>query len=76
MKENSSYSYEVTLPGKEESVQLETTGASDQKYNLSFQVVQGLPPSDPVTMSWGTIEKVRNNKCEISSIDDILSEIS
>ena len=76
MKENTSFSYEVTLPGKETSVQLETTGASDQKYNLSFQVVPGLPPSDPVTMSWGTIEKIRDKSYDTPPIDDILCHIS
>ena len=76
LKESNTFSYEVSLPGKEESVQLETTGASDQKYNLSFQVVQGLPPSDPVTMSWGTIEKIRDKTYETPPIDDILFEIT
>ena len=76
VKENDTFSYEVTLPGKEETVQLETTGASDQKYNLLFQVVPGLPPSDPVTMSWGTIEKIRNKTYETPSIDEVLSEIT
>jgi hypothetical protein len=39
---------ESSLPGREELVQLETPGSADQKYNLSFQVVANLPPSDPV----------------------------
>ena len=76
LKDSNTFSYEVTLPGKEESVQLETTGASDQKYNLSFQVVQGLPPSDPVTMSWGTIEKIRDKTYGTPPIDNILFEIT
>ena len=70
------FAYEVTLPGKEEAVQLETPGPSDQKYSLSFQVVQGLPPSDPVLMSWGTIEKIRDKSYETPSIDDVLSDIA
>ena len=41
-------SYEASLPGREQLVQLDTPGTADQKYNLSFQVVDNLPPSDPV----------------------------
>ena len=70
------FAYEMPLPGREEAVQMETTGTSDQKYSLYFQVVQGLPPSDPVAMSWGTIERIRDKNYEAPSIDEILSNIS
>lgn len=30
---------------------METPGSADQKYNLAFQVVDNLPPSDPVQVS-------------------------
>lgn len=44
----SPYEASLKLPGREELVQLDAPGTADQKYNLSFQVVDSLPPSDPV----------------------------
>ena len=49
-------------------------GTSDQKYNISFQVVDHLPPSDPITISWGIIEQVRIPENEIE-IDEILENL-
>ena len=37
--------------------QLETPGTADQKYNLAFQVVDSLPPSDPVQVKYWMVRK-------------------
>lgn len=66
---------EVVLPGREKPVQLETYGASDQKYDVSFKVVDDLPASDAITMSWGIIEQVRDASPQVLDIDDIISEV-
>ena len=68
----------VSLPGCDIPVQLETLGTSDQKYNVAFKVVDELPPSDPIPMSWGVIEQVKNKeKYEITeSIEVILESIT
>ena len=71
----SSLCYNVELPGRNAAVQLRTTGPSDQKYTLSFQVVEDVPPSDPVGMSWGTIEQVRDREYDPPPIDKVLSDV-
>ena len=53
------------LPGREKAVQLETLGPSDLKYSVAFKVAEGLPPSDPIPMSWGIIEQVREKSDQI-----------
>ena len=63
------------LPGREKAVQLETLGPSDLKYSVAFKVVEGLPPSDPIAMSWGIIEQVREKCDPVSSIDDIIRRV-
>ena len=63
------------LPGREKAVQLETLGPSDLKYSVAFKVVEGLPPSDPIAMSWGIIEQVRE-KCDlVPSIDEVIRQV-
>ena len=63
------------LPGREEAVQLETLGPSDLKYSIAFKVVEGLPPSDPIPMSWGIIEQVREKSDQVPSIDDVIRQV-
>ena len=57
--------------GREHLVQLETPGAADQKYNLAFQVVDNLPPSDPVQvakhLTWGSWNLFRSLVTQISN---------
>jgi vacuolar protein sorting-associated protein 13B len=69
---------QVQLPGREKAVQLETLGPSDLKYSIAFQVVDNLPPSDPIAMSWGIIEQVREREesTPAKTIDDLVREIS
>lgn len=63
------------LPGREKAVQLETLGPSDLKYSVAFKVAEGLPPSDPIPMSWGIIEQVREKSDQIPSIDDVIRQV-
>ena len=63
------------LPGREKAVQLETLGPSDLKYSVAFKVAEGLPPSDPIPMSWGIIEQVREKSDRIPSIDDVIRQV-
>ena len=49
------------VAGREHLVQLETPGAADQKYNLAFQVVDNLPPSDPVQVTFNFLFGVNLN---------------
>ena len=53
------------VAGREHLVQLETPGAADQKYNLAFQVVDNLPPSDPVqvTSNFSIVVNLNNSTC-------------
>ena len=67
--------YETELPGRGRLVQLGTPGPSEQKYSLSFQADDGLPPSDPVTMSWGTVEQIKDKAAPTPSIDAILDMV-
>ena len=67
---------QVELPGKELPVQLETLGTSDQKYHIAFKVVDSLPPSEPIPMSWGIIEQVRDKQQDyVQKIDQIVRDI-
>ncbi len=68
---------EVELPGRDIPVQLDTGGPSDQKYNVSFKVADDLPTSEPIQMSWGLIERVREEQpVEMScQIDQIVSDL-
>ena len=67
---------QIELPGKELPVQLETLGPSDQKYQIAFKVVDTLPPSEPIPMSWGIIEQVREKQVDDQiGIDQIIREI-
>ena len=67
---------QVELPGKALPVQLETLGPSDQKYHIAFKVVDSLPPSEPIPMSWGISEQVREKQHDhVEDIDRIIREI-
>ena len=63
------------LPGRERAVQLETLGPSDLKYSVAFKVVESLPPSDPIAMSWGIIEQVRERGDHVPPIDEIVRQV-
>lgn len=65
----------VNLPGREVPVQLETLGPSDQKYHVAFKVVDDLPPSEPVSMSWGIIEQVRGKEEAKMTIDEVVRAV-
>ncbi|TRY71636.1 hypothetical protein TCAL_05294 [Tigriopus californicus] len=66
----------MEILGRDVPVQLETSKPSDQKYNLSFKVVESLPASNPVPMSWGMIEQVRHGKPEpFVDIDEIIQSV-
>ncbi len=67
---------DVDLPGRSVPVQLATAGASDQKYNVALKVADDLPASDPIGMSWGIIEQVRD-QADLGdpSLDEIIARI-
>lgn len=66
----------MEILGRDVPVQLETSKPSDQKYDLSFKVVESLPASNPVPMSWGMIEQVRHGKPEpMVDIDEIIQSV-
>ena len=66
---------DMLLEGRELLSTLETYESADTKYHLRFIVSKDLPPSEPVMLSWGIIEQVRNKNYHCQSIDTILKEL-
>ena len=66
---------EMILDGRDSVTTLETYESADTKYHLRFIVAKNLPPSEPVLLSWGIIEQVRDKSYNVGSIDCILEEL-
>lgn len=73
---NTSVTTEMTLHGQDVPTPLENHESADTKYNLSFQVADNLPPSEPFLLSWGIIEQVRDKNYKVPSIDSVREDIS